>query len=221
MAAKEKKRPRLRDAPATRKRILAAAKKEFAQNGFSGARVDVIAERGKVNKRMIYHYFESKDALFRHVLECVYTDMYEAAPSAELDSMEPRDALEALIRFMWNYYLDNPEFLTLVNNENLHKARHLQGSDVLGQLRQKVLTTITTLLDRGAAAGVFRPGIDPLLVLMTIAALCSFHMTNRFTISAAIQRDLMSAPALDERLRFNIDAIMRMVCSQPPAHSSY
>ena len=51
-------KPRTRDAEATKARILDAAKREFAKNGLGGARVDVIAEKARANKRMIYHYFE-------------------------------------------------------------------------------------------------------------------------------------------------------------------
>src|SRR5471030_1019989 len=52
----------------TRERILSAALKEFAAKGFAGARVDVIARRAAINKRMLYHYFGSKGKLFRAVL---------------------------------------------------------------------------------------------------------------------------------------------------------
>ena len=52
----------------TRQRILQAAFKEFAAKGFAGARVDNIARRASINKRMLYHYFGDKEALFREVL---------------------------------------------------------------------------------------------------------------------------------------------------------
>jgi AcrR family transcriptional regulator len=52
----------------TRERILAAALKEFAAKGFAGARVDAIARRADINKRMLYHYFGNKEKLFRAVL---------------------------------------------------------------------------------------------------------------------------------------------------------
>jgi TetR/AcrR family transcriptional regulator len=52
----------------TRERILSAALKEFAAKGFAGARVDVIARRASINKRMLYHYFGNKEKLFRAVL---------------------------------------------------------------------------------------------------------------------------------------------------------
>jgi TetR/AcrR family transcriptional regulator len=52
----------------TQERILLAAFKEFAAKGFAGARVDCIARRAAINKRMLYHYFGDKEALFREVL---------------------------------------------------------------------------------------------------------------------------------------------------------
>ena len=65
----------------TRQRILQAAQQEFAEHGPAGARVDQVARRAGVNKRMIYHYFDSKDGLFRAVLSSVLADAM-----AEIDS---------------------------------------------------------------------------------------------------------------------------------------
>ena len=52
----------------TRERILSAALKEFAAKGFAGARVDAIARRAAINKRMLYHYFGNKEKLFQRGL---------------------------------------------------------------------------------------------------------------------------------------------------------
>jgi TetR/AcrR family transcriptional regulator len=57
-----------RDPEATKARILAAALREFSAKGISGARVDAIAARATVNKRMLYYYFDSKEGLFREIL---------------------------------------------------------------------------------------------------------------------------------------------------------
>jgi AcrR family transcriptional regulator len=67
-AKKPRSEPRPRNPEATQKRILKAAKAEFAKFGLGGARVDRIAQRATANKRMIYHYFGSKEDLFRAVL---------------------------------------------------------------------------------------------------------------------------------------------------------
>ncbi|MET2828446.1 TetR/AcrR family transcriptional regulator [Mesorhizobium shangrilense] len=206
------RKPRIRDAEATQKRILAAAKQEFAKKGLGGARVDDIAERAKANKRMIYHYFDSKESLFQRVLEDAYVDIRTAEQKLELDHLDPREALEKLVRFTWKYYLDNPEFLTMVNSENLHKARHLKKSKVVQDISRRLVTMVGTLLERGAKQGLFRDGVDPVQLNITIAAIGYYYLTNRFTGSIIYERDLMSREALDTRLQFNIDTIMRLVC---------
>ena len=57
-----------RDPDRSKERILTAALKEFSARGFAGARVDMIASRAAINKRMLYHYFGNKEGLFRAVL---------------------------------------------------------------------------------------------------------------------------------------------------------
>src|SRR5271157_5388915 len=112
-------KPRVRDPDATKQRVLDAAKVEFARHGLAGARVDAIADRAKANKQMIYHYFGSKQELFLAVLEDAYRDIRNAEGKLDLDHLGPVEALKTLVTFTWDYYLKNPEFLTLVNNENL------------------------------------------------------------------------------------------------------
>lgn len=206
-------KPRTRDAEATKTRILEAAKREFAKNGLGGARVDVIAEKARANKRMIYHYFESKEFLFQTVLENAYIEIRTAEQKLNLDHLAPKEALERLVRFTWDYYLKHPEFLTLVNSENLHRAKHLKKSEVVKVYSRKFVSMVKTILDRGVVGGVFRDGIDPVQLNITIAAIGYYYLTNRFTGSIVFERDLMAKEALEERLRFNIDTILRLVAA--------
>lgn len=211
--AKAAGKPRLRDAKATKARILEAAKKEFAKNGLGGARVDVIAEKANANKRMIYHYFDGKDHLFQTVLEDAYNGIRTAEQKLNLNDLEPKAALEKLVRFTWEYYLKHPEFITLVNSENLHRAKHLKKSQVVRATSRKFVGMVKELLERGVSEGVFRPGIDPVQLNLTIAAIGYYYITNRFTGSIVFERDLMAKDALEERVQFNIETIMRMVCA--------
>jgi AcrR family transcriptional regulator len=75
-----------RDPEATKERILAAALHEFSAKGISGARVDAIAARAKVNKRMLYYYFGSKDGLFREILRRRVDENEAAIQSADVAS---------------------------------------------------------------------------------------------------------------------------------------
>jgi AcrR family transcriptional regulator len=206
-------KPRLRDAEATKARILEAAKREFAKKGMGGARVDLIADKARANKRMIYHYFGSKEGLFQTVLENAYVEIRTAEQKLNLDHLDPRAALERLVRFTWDYYLKNPEFITLVNSENLHRAKHLKKSEVVKIYNRRFVTMVKTILDRGVAEGVFRHDVDPVQLNITIAAIGYYYLTNRFTGSIVFERDLMAKAALEERLRFNIDTILRLVAA--------
>lgn len=202
---------RTRDPRATQARILAAAKAEFAEHGLAGARVDRIAARADANKRMIYHYFGNKDALFQAVLEAAYLDIRTAEQRLDLDALEPEDALETLVRFTWDYYLENPEFIAFINNENQMRARHVEASQIMMQASRAFVDMVQRLLDRGVASGVFRAGIDPVQLNITIAAIGYYYLTNRFTGAYLFERDMMTPAALDARLAFNLDTVMRLV----------
>jgi AcrR family transcriptional regulator len=206
-----KKKPRNPDD--TKRRILAAAKVEFAKKGLGGARVDDIAARAKANKRMMYHYFGNKDDLFSHVVEDAYAEFRERESALELDSLEPLAAIKSLIAFIWKYFLDNPEFITLVNSENLHKARHIKKSQRMQEMSRSFVGRMQHLLERGAMAGVFRNGLDPVQVNISIAAVGYYYLTNRFTGSIVFERDMMASEALAARLKFNTQTILRMVCT--------
>ncbi len=200
-----------RSAAATQKRILTAAKKAFARKGLGGARVDEIALSAKANKRMIYHYFGDKENLFLRVLEDAYIDIRQAEQSLELDSLPPKEALDKLVQFTWQYYISNPEFITLVNSENLHRARHLKKSKIIEHTNQQLTSLVEKLLERGVNEGVFREGIDPVQLNITIAAIGYYYLTNRYTGTIIYQRDLGSKESFEDRLKFNLKTIQRLV----------
>jgi AcrR family transcriptional regulator len=208
---KKKTDPMPRDAGQTRKRILDAATAEFARKGLGGARVDAIAARAKSNKRMIYHYFGSKEQLFSAVLESAYLAIRAAEQGLKLEELPPEEAMARLVRFTWNYYLAHPEFLTLVNSENLHRAKHLKTSDAIRQTSGQLVAMVGRILERGVKAGVFRPGVDPVQLNITIAAIGYYYLTNRYTGAIVYERDFMAPDNLDARLAFNLDTILRLL----------
>jgi AcrR family transcriptional regulator len=203
----------IRDPEATKARILAASEQEFAKFGLGGARVDRIATRAKSNKRMLYHYFGNKDELFAITVENAYAQFREAEAALHLDSMDPIEAMRRLVEFIWDYFIEHPEFITLVNSENLHKARHLKASKRTTDISRKFVARMQALLSRGEAAGIFRHGLDPVQVNISIAAIAYYYLTNRFTGSIIFERDLMALEALKARLKFNTDTVLRMVCT--------
>jgi len=203
--------PRSRDADRSQQAILDAARDEFAQHGLGGARMDRIAERASINKRLIYYYFGNKEDLFLAVLEDAYLHIREAERQLHLTDLPPADAVRKLTEFTWNYYLEHPEFLTLLNSENLHRAAHLVRSTRVRELNSPLVRTLGEILERGRVDGVFRGGVDPVQLYISIAALAYFYLSNNHTLSAIFGRDLMAPKARTERLSHITEVILGYV----------
>ena len=199
---------RLRDADRSQALILAAARDEFAEHGLGGARVDRIAERAGLNKRLIYYYFEEKEKLFQAVLEQAYRDIRAEEAKLRLADLDPLTAVRRLIEFTWDYYLRHPEFITLLNSANLHRARHLAESKRARELNSPVIETLATVLERGRREGTFRGGVDPVQLYVSIAALAYFYLSNSHTLSAIFGRDLLAPKARAERLSHMTELIL-------------
>jgi len=200
-----------RDAERSRAIILVAALEEFACFGLGGARIDRIAERSKLNKRLIYYYFSDKDSLFQAVLESAYEQIRESEKKLHLQALEPSAAIRTLVEFTWKYYLEHPEFLTLLNSANLHKARHIQESTNARALNSPLIELLGEILERGRLSGEFRGGIDPVQLYVSIAALSYFYLSNNSSLSAIFGRDLMTPKAKSERLSHMCEVILGYV----------
>jgi AcrR family transcriptional regulator len=189
-----------RDPEGMRLRILEAAKEEFASHGLAGARVDRIAVKAGANKRMLYYHVGKKDELYLAVLEGAYEKIRAEERGLDLEHLDPPEAIERLIYFTWNYFLRNPEFLALLNTENLAKARHLKRSTKVKSMHSPFVEMIRTVVRRGVASGDFVVSVDPVQLYISIAALCFFYLSNSATLSVIFGRDLLQEEARDERL---------------------
>lgn len=211
-AAKGPKKPvQVRDAEATKARILEASLVEFARYGLGGARIERIAKAARTNKRMLYYYVGNKEALFLAALEAAYDEIRAAERALNLEALEPLAAIERLMRFTWEYFVKRREFLMLLNSENLHGARHLKQSKNIAAMNSPVIATIGQILQRGVAAGQIRPGIDPLQLYISIASLAYFYLSNASTLTVTFDRDLLAPRAMRERIDHVIELLLNGV----------
>jgi len=197
-----------RDPARTRATILAAATEEFTAKGLKGARVDAIARRSGANKRMIYHYFGNKEGLYLAVLETAYAAIRNAEIGLNVVERDPVDGMRELIQFTWRYFIEHPEFLSLLATENLNRAFYLKKSRRIRELHSPLVGMISTLLERGAAAGAFRKGVDPVQLYISIAALGFFYFSNRYTLSTIFGRDFSARDELESRSRHILDVVL-------------
>ncbi len=204
-------------AQATRKAILRAATKVFARYGYDGGSVEKISKAAKSYDRMIYYYFGSKEGLFIEVLEGIYRGMDEAEAALELDISRPLAALAEVTRFVHGYYRRNPEFVTLLNTENLHKGRHIAKSRRAGEYSSKAIAVIREVLASGVAQGLFRADVSARDVYLLIASTGYFYLSNRHTLSAFLGESLETPEAVARWEGFVIDTVLRAVRLAPAA----
>src|SRR5208282_2043858 len=148
----------------TRARILSAALKEFAAKGFAGARVDAIARRAAINKRMLYHYFGDKEGLFRAVLR---RKIAERQAWAESLSGDPAESLT----FWFEATCKDGDWVRLLEWEAL------QGDErkVIDE-RQRLAAVASALkrIRQQPGRGQMSPGLDPRHVILAMRSLNTF-----------------------------------------------
>ena len=184
---------RQRDADRTRSEILDVATEEFADKGYTGARVDEIAARTSTTKRMIYYYFGGKEQLYLAVLEHAYAVIRDLESEVDVEHLDPVEALRRLAELTFDHHEAHPAFLRLVSIENIHRAEHLTRSALLPRLADPALRVLGRILERGRAEHRFRTDVDALDVHMVISSFCVFRTANRHTFQAIFGRDMLAA----------------------------
>jgi TetR/AcrR family transcriptional regulator len=202
-------KPQRRDPAATRKKLLAAARREFAGKGLAGARVDEIAERAGVNKQLVYHYFGDKDALYLAVLEWVYEEIRTQERKLNLAGLPPEQAIRKLIESSFDHLALHPDFILMLNDENRGGARHLRGSRKIEAMHSPLVSMVSTILRQGVQAKTFRKGINPVHLYISIAGLSYFFFSNTPTLSAIFGKDLTTAAAKRARRSHVVDLVMQ------------
>ncbi|MDI3307309.1 MAG: TetR/AcrR family transcriptional regulator [Acetobacteraceae bacterium] len=195
-------------AAATRQRILDAALAEFADKGLAGARVDEIAARAGANKRMLYAHFGSKEDLWLTVLERAYAAKREEERALNVGALPPEEAMRRLVEFNLRYTAAHPEFVALLNQENIHRAAYLQRSAQVPALYSPLLEALRSVLARGEEAGVFRRGVDPLQLYVTIVGIGHFYVANMHTLSTIFGAGLGTEAALREREAHCVEVVL-------------
>ncbi|MBX3454677.1 TetR family transcriptional regulator [Ferrovibrio sp.] len=190
--------PRAANVAETKEKILRAAIDQFAQNGFAGARIDVICEMAGVNARMIYHYYDDKAGLYVAVLEHVLGQLRTEELKLDVTTSEPLEGLISMFNFTFEHFSRHPELIRLLSAENLEEAKFLKESIATPTVASPVLDQIGTLLKRGQAQGTIRAGIPPLHLYVTMVALAYFHKSNGYTLAAIFDKRVLSKPWQNE-----------------------
>jgi len=203
------RKPQRRNPEATRQKLLTAARREFADCGLAGARVDEIAARAGVNKQLVYHYFGDKDALYLAVLEWVYEEIRAQERKLNLEGLPPEQGIRKLVESSFDHLAAHPDFILLLNDENRGGARHVRGSRRLEAMHSPLVSMVGKILKQGVRDGTFRRGVNPVHLYISIAGLSYFFFSNTPTLSAIFGIDLGSPAARRARRKHVVDLVLQ------------
>ena len=200
-------RKRKRNAKATRDELLQAATEEFANKGLAGARVEEIAARTATSKHMIYYHFGSKEELYTAVLARAYDQFRSAESATDYTAMAPAKALAQLVGNTFDVHAGQPQIVRIIMAENINRGENIVRIDSFEQ-RDLALATMRDILDRGAADGSMRQGLDALQIHLTVSALCFHYIANAHTFGHVFGIEAHARQALATRRAEVIDTVM-------------
>jgi len=212
---------RRRDRDRTRQDILEVATSEFADRGYSGARVDEIGARTRTTKRMIYYYFGSKEGLWIAVLERAYNLIRVAEQELHIEDLEPREAIRRLAELTFDHHESHPDFIRIVSDENMYRAEHMRKAGGLASLSVPAVDVISQILERGTRSGVFRRRVDAVDVHMMISAFCFFRVSNRNTFGVLFDRDLLDSTLRGHYRTMLGDLLVDYLCAKSEPLNPY
>jgi AcrR family transcriptional regulator len=196
-----------RDAVATKAAIVAAALEEFAGLGLAGARIDEIARAARVNKALLYYYFESKEHLYEGVVEQMFVAMTDALRGALETPAGPREKLLAFLDANFKVLARQPSYARLLEQEiDIVRVflNNLKPDTAPKFFRQiaPLLAEFRAVLEEGVRVGVFRSididAVWPLLLMLVRTAVRGIPMAGKFiSASRKVSAKRRRAAAID------------------------
>jgi len=156
----------------TVERILSAARKVFAEKGYSGARVDEIAKRAKVNKATLYYQIGDKDILYTNVIHQVIASVAQGLAETVAQASNPEEKLKTFISFIADAVDKNPDLPPIMMREIASGGATLPG--VVVEDIASVIGVLVAILKAGEEEGVFVE-TSPFLVHMMIMGTILFY----------------------------------------------
>ncbi|EGW41494.1 TetR/AcrR family transcriptional regulator [Desulfosporosinus sp. OT] len=195
----------------SRARILNSATKIFAEKGLDGSRIDEIAEDAGINKRMLYHYYGSKEDLYVEVLRYNYHKIYALGKNAFNLGYDPKENVTRAIRTYFYFLAENDSFVRLISWEALNRGRY--AGKVIPQFFDLVELEFGDIIKDGIKRKYIRPDMDFRQVILSVQALCLAYFNRREIVQPLWQEDLLSEKMLEARLQHILALIFNgIVC---------
>ena len=182
----------------TKDRIVREARRSFARNGYEGASLNDIAEGVGIRRPSLLHYFPSKEAMYRHVLDEALLNWSHQIDQARGTNLDGWELVDRILEVSFEFFRDNPDIVQIVRREALTESGHL-GFD-LGQALRPYFRRSVAFFRREMEAGRFRDHDPEHLVLTGYGALLTYF-SDRAMLRGLLDVDPFSEEALEARFR--------------------
>jgi AcrR family transcriptional regulator len=195
----------------TLKRLLAAARGEFASKGLAGARIEDIARDAGITKQLVYHYYGSKDGLFVAVLDESSETIMSELTGLDVESLRPQAALRVMLNHFFDQYRDDPLLGALALEGIRYHHSHQTPRNRFLELTPALIGKLDAILKRGAISGEFKPDVNPRLLLASAALLTSGWFTNRYSVSALTGLDTESVDGMATWREYSAELVLASI----------
>lgn len=191
----------------SRAAILQAALREFAQQGMAGARTDAIARAARVNKALLYYYFQDKETLYGESIDFAFGQLSQHMMKVLDQDLPPRDKVLLYVGSYFDFVASQNSIRNLMQMENMRAG---QGSPHLQRVAKRyflpLFTRLSAVIREGIASGVFRP-VDPAHFIPSMVALVVFYFISAPVMKSVMGFDPLSPEKLAERRAAVLDFI--------------
>jgi TetR/AcrR family transcriptional regulator len=201
----------------SRAKILQSAEDIFARQGFSGTRMDAIAQAAGYNKSLIYQYFGDKLGLYQEVVRGLKKDIeamnaqvlpqLEKATQVLMDANGVRAWIELGVNWIFNFYLEHPNMMRILAWE---AAEGWQTFNKIWPTSEQQTSSdpVASFIRAAQAEGFIHPDLDPDLLFTTMTAMIlQYHLSISRYQHSSPHLDFTSPDAL-ERARVHMVALM-------------
>ncbi|MHB8525116.1 MAG: TetR/AcrR family transcriptional regulator [Candidatus Acidiferrales bacterium] len=200
------------DHPETARRILAAAERIFAARGLAGARTEEIARAARVNKAMLYYYFQSKEQLYRAVFDNLFGQASRTIRDAMPAGASARQAILAFVEGYFKFRIDNPNYARLMQHMMMENPEQFRW--IAREYFGRGFKQLTAQIKAGIADGELQD-VNAEHTMLNIIAMIVFYFSGAPVHSVLLRRDALKPAAVAEHKRAVIDLLEHGLFRKP------